>query len=143
MVLYDEATVLDYEGKSIWVKHVGGPMYCVNGRWVIFDDSQDLADSRVLSRALDEFHNPFHGLERLSDSDCVVEFEGVGDGCFSIHTFNISGCVIPFDIGNKDAVKSEYDLWYDDATDVYAGLDFGDDLGRWLDAIEKKECVYE
>lgn len=59
--MYENATILDYKGKKIWIKHIEKQLYCVNGRYIAFNPKQDISKSVIVAIALDNFYCPWFG----------------------------------------------------------------------------------
>lgn len=134
--MYEEATVLDYEGKKIWIKHIDKIFYCVNGRYVGFSDKQDLSHPAVVATALDEFYGPLHG--RTADASSVITFSALQDGHLISSHCHLSD--IKCDEVRVAIVRHEYEEWRGsvDISDVYIDRCLDMNLIEWLDRQDAK-----
>lgn len=136
--MYEEATVLDYKGRKLWIKHVVGPLYCVNGRYIAFNPKQDLEDVSVISEGIDEWYSPFYA---DLDDDGVVVF---GNHSNESDKFIMSASYLARFQCDPDMVKkleTEYEQWMEtiDAGTIYINDYRNADMDSWLMGQLNKE----
>lgn len=128
--MYEEATVLDYAGKKIWIKHVNEQLYCVNGRYIVFNPRQDISNSDVIAAALDEWYSPLN--PDLMDTSIISFFSLSGDTeHFGIGTGRLANCM--FDTSMSGDIMQMYKDWSDGRSDIYINDCRDMDVGEWLE----------
>lgn len=125
--MYETASVLEYQGRKIWVKQIADMLYCVNGKFVLFSKKQDLNDVKAFVDGIDWFYSPWFG--DLSD-DMIIAF---CDG--SDNTFNMGSFPLQEDKKSKAfCIRDEYDLWFMQVkkSDIYINDCRNMDVGDWI-----------
>ena len=139
--MYEEATILDFEGKKIWVKNIAQSLYCVNGRYILFAKQQDLENVVTFAFALDEFHNPTRDLKQALSSDAMIMHTVNLKRVITITLRDLSCCL--FDTSGAGAISKEYREWADSigSDDIYV-YDADSGVGPWCDRYYNRYVKY-
>lgn len=130
--MYEKATVLEYENKKIWIKNIVGNVYCVNGRYIGFHDTQDLTDVVVLANALDSFYSPLTKPFTETTALSYNRDDRLESGKYRINVSDIRNCI--FDVSNAPAILKEYKSWAEsvDSESIYINDHRNDSVESWL-----------
>lgn len=134
-MMYENATVLDYKGKKIWIKHIEKQLYCVNGRYIAFNPKQDISKPVTVAMALDEFYSPLLG---DTDEQDLISFSFMPSGNFMANSYYLGHQA--HDMNLVQAVKHEYSEWakHISESEIYIDDCRDMDLLEWFNHEERK-----
>ena len=128
--MYEEATVLGYENRKIWIKHISQELYCVNGCYISFCKEFDLTDVSQIADMLDWYYSPFYAIADSPTRVLICSYvENHPDLHVSMNDLQNSS----FDVSSSTAVQNEYNVWKSGRTDIYINDGRDRDVSSWLD----------
>ena len=137
--MYDEATILDFDGKKIWVKHINQGLYCVNGCYVMFNKKQDVSNTAWLAYSVDSFYSPWHK-GRVEDPESLIGFASVPgeDNRYTVVSSFLNKC--KFVTTQAKSVKAEYLDWAGlvDRNTIYVNDCRNDNITEWTEKMSKR-----
>ena len=120
--VYEQATVLKYKNKKIWIKKVAEYIYLANGCLLGFSKKWNIDRVENIVRLLDEYYTPFtkEDIEYYGDYCLLIDSGRTISPihCCSICKANRERVMTESDV---DAVRKEYIAWSDtvDKKDLY------------------------
>ena len=107
--MHEDADILSYNGGVLWIKHINGNLYCVNGKFFAFSDECDVSDSKFLFDMLSVFDNPEYAHIDRPYYLLVVTRNSSSSGEYDIRLANLNAG--EYDIISPMLVLSEYLAW--------------------------------
>lgn len=128
--MYEEATILNYSDKKIWIKYIVDKIYCINGRYVKFLNFLNEDSINEIVDALDLCYSPLYN--DSSEMSILVFYPllnnttNCGMAMYDVNQY-VSDTVIR-------RIKNAYETWLTtvDESDIYVHDCRQQDLSEWL-----------
>lgn len=106
--MYEEAKILDYEGRKIWIKRVGEYLYLMNGCLFACGDV-DMFDVDMFADIVDMYYSPW--CSKFGENDMLSYEKDEATGRYIENSFNILDNLDKVDMDCIRAGRVEYCAW--------------------------------